>query len=206
MNSSSYASVEETLAGPISYKIQSREIFQRSWWSLSGLVVPAVAVFFGGVLSWIEDSTTDLEFYYQSYKDDHRILVASALIGIAVLCYCHYLFSTKSQDRETEVSVTICPLGIQRTKKITTIWNNNSDRPRRSVRNYPFLCMEIVKDCILLEHVGGFSVTTHVMIRTCSSDERSEPGLVSAFPDAILTFDQCHDLVQEIQWALGELR
>jgi len=81
--------------------------------------------------------------------------------------------------------------------------------------------MEAVKDCILLEHIGAFSVTTHVMLRLKANnsdrinndgdcDERKKtkdeslPGLVSVFPDAELTFEQCHGLVNQIGRALNE--
>jgi hypothetical protein len=70
-----------------------------------------------------------------------------------------------------------------------------------------------VKDCIILEHVGAFSVTTHVMIRATittksSSESKSEfdVKLVSFFPDVTLSFDRCHELVQKIQRSLEELR
>ena len=83
-----------------------------------------------------------------------------------------------------------------------------------------------MRDCILLEHVEAFSVTTHVMVRVvkpspspATSDDidteqksgesdvdNTESELVSLFPDAKLSFNRCHALVQKIRRALQELR
>jgi hypothetical protein len=89
-----------------------------------------------------------------------------------------------------------------------------SNKRSTVVHYYPLLPLESVKDCIILEHVGAFSVTTHVMIRATttttksSSESESESNgkLVSFFPDVTLSFDRCHELVQKIQRSLEELR
>ena len=230
---STYTGVRESSAAtaPTSYKIHSRESLKRSLlWSLTtALVVPIVAVAIG-FFSSRSDSVVELYYFYynKNYKEDINAVVAAGIVFVTtvalLLYYSYYLFSTmkQKQTRDVELSVTICPLGIQRSTTTTTTttttstYNKNKNRQRTSVRHYPLLPIESVKDCILLEHVGGFSVTTHVMIRVkaiipnndaaAKTKEISASELVSVFPDAKLTFDQCHDLVQQIQRALEELQ
>jgi hypothetical protein len=87
----------------------------------------------------------------------------------------------------------------------------------------PFIPLEFVRDCILVEHIEMLQVSTHVMIRlkyntegnTESNDGDSNPtdqtadqaleGIVAAFPGARLTFEQCHTLQQQISDALSSL-
>lgn len=221
---------ESATSAPTCYKIHSREILQRSWWLslVTALAVPIIAVAIYEFLPQISEpaattdaAATDLQYFYENYKDDKVVVAGTVSTAIVFLCYCHYLFSTRNQIRDTELSVTFCPLGIQRSKTTTTTSNNNNDnnqnRSRINVCNYPLVPMESVKDCILLEHVGGFSVATHVMIRvvanaagklspSSNNSHKAESELVSAFPDAILTFDQCHGLVHQMQRALAEMR
>ena len=227
MATRTYTSVKESSAAPTFYKIHSRESFKRSWWSLPTLVVPIVAVEIGLFLS--QSDSVDLEQYHDYFKDDNAMVAGTVFVTVVllllILYYCYYLFSTTNQTRDVELSVTICPIGIQRSTTTTTTYNSNKNRQRSSVRHYPLLPLESVKDCILLEHVGGFSVTSHVMIRvkatpdekndsvaaaaaTATTNTKENPAseLVSVFHGAKLTFDQCHDLVHQIRSALEELQ
>mmetsp|Transcript_8123 Transcript_8123/g.17511 ORF Transcript_8123/g.17511 Transcript_8123/m.17511 type:complete len:241 (+) Transcript_8123:309-1031(+) len=229
---------ESAAPAPTCYKIHSREILQRSRWLslVAALAVPIVAVAIGVFLPQTSEpaannnataavAAADLQYFYENYKDDKVVVAGTVSLVLVFLYSCHYLFSTRKQIRDTELSVTFCPLGIQRCKTTTITSNNsknndnnqNQNRPRINVCNYPLVPMESVKDCILLEHVGGFSVATHVMIRVVaakaggrttpsSNSEKAESELVSAFPDAILTFDQCHGLVHQMQRVLAEMR
>eukprot|EP00536_Pseudo-nitzschia_multiseries_P003208 jgi/Psemu1/7176/gm1.7176_g len=227
------------------YKIHSREHLQPlGWWAwITPLLVPAVAVAMGGFVPQERPSEFSASgvalFFFEKHRDDSMIVISCIASAFALLFLWfgyRYCWSTGHQIRDTELSVTVCPLGIQRSKTTTirtipspsgggaTKKKNHrlSTNHRVKVCNYPLLPMESIRDCILLEHVGGFSVSTHVMIRcfdlkaetatststvaaaAASSSTRSE--LVSAFPDAKLTFDQCHGLVHQIQRALGEMR
>ena len=111
---------------------------------------------------------------------------------------------------DTELCVTICPLGIQRSfcSKGTPM------------KYHPLLPTAAVKDCIVTEHVGAFCVTTHVMFRVYTPvkvDDKKEKdddnhqsstpiSLIETFPNASLTFQQCHSLRNQIQAALNDIK
>ena len=239
----------DTAAAPTSYTIRSRESFQHSswlWWpftTFAALVVPIVAVAATVATAtdsfWSQSQTSTklqhfYEYYYETYKEDNFIIAVAAFSTVVVallLCIAHRRFSTRCQSRDIDLSLIVCPLGIQRFKTTTTMYGQNLPK-KVNVHHYPLLPIESVKDCILLEHVGGFSVTTHVMIRLLNNNNTNESsnslesttngevndtseaetnkdavsGQVAAFPDANLTFDQCHGLVKQIGRALEEVQ
>jgi hypothetical protein len=94
--------------------------------------------------------------------------------------------------RTVELRVTICPLGVQRTSKI------NKDR----LVHHPLLPRAAVIDCVVTEHVAAWAVSSHVVFRVVESSSSS--SLIPAFPDAKMSFSQCHLLVQQMQQALKE--
>ena len=95
---------------------------------------------------------------------------------------------TSSYHRDIELSVSIYPVGVQRTTQINS-----------KVTDHPLLPRESIQDCILIEHVSSWSVSTQIVFRLKSSS-----SLVPAFPNAQLTFSQCHSLKNQIQKALNE--
>ena len=193
---------------PITYKIHSREHYKRSYyWSLALGVVPIIAVVIGS-----QNSLSSLLSLWTTTFSTNPIIIYVGIFAATglIIYYAYYLLTTfySQQTRDVELSVTICPLGIQRSSKTTTTASNKRSTV---VHYYPLLPLESVKDCILVEHVGAFSVTTHVMIRattTQSSKSKSESNeeLVSFFPNVTLSFDRCHVLVQQIQRSLEKVR
>ena len=217
---------------PTCYKVHSRETFQRSWlWPVTIVIVPILSV---ATDAAIFDFFVIYEKVQESlclkYSGDDCSGAASAVItGLSVALLCallHRLYSTRIQTRDVDLSVNICPLGVQRSKTTTVTYNHNVDHKKVRVHHYPLLPIEAIESCFLLEHVGAFSVTTHVMIRMAADiSEDSNPfevsssstvnetekvnnksKLVSAFPDAKLTFIECHDLAIQIRKALEEVR
>lgn len=222
MTARSNSAIQTSDAVPTCYKIHSRESIQRSWWPFTALLVPIVAVTADSLVSGSETSTK-LQQYYKTYRTDNLVVGCAISLAVALLYIAHYLFSTRNYTRDVDLSLTICPLGVQPSKTTTTTYNGNSDHQKVDVHISPLLPIEAVKDCILLEHVGGFSVTTHVMIRlnakaiiddkvertNSDKEQRKEDaasGMVLAFPDATLTFAQCHDLVKKIGRAIEEMQ
>lgn len=228
MTTNSEAAEAADTVAPTSYSIRSRESFQPSWWPLTVpvIVVPILATV---VANDSSEAFAKLEDYYVEFYNngDKSVAIASACFLVAVLLFIafHLYNSTRSQTREVDLSLIVYPVGVQRCKRTTVIYNQDRNRQKVDEHHYPLLPIESVKDCILLEHVGGFSVSTHVMIRlqnstTSSSDDKSTgkekqrdgsesqetedavTGLVEAFPDANLTFDQCRGLVNQIRRAL----
>lgn len=106
------------------------------------------------------------------------------------LCIALVMLETSPFKREVELSVLISPLGVQRTRRV----NSN-------VSHQPLLPRDFVQDCILTEHVGAASVSTQLVFRV-----KSASLVVPVFPNAQLSFSQCHSLVQQIQRALNETR
>ena len=244
---------EAAAAAPTSYTIRSRESFQSSswlWWLFTRftvLVVPLIAVTVTVATAtdsfWSNSEISEklqqfYDYYYETYKDDNFIIAVAAFAIFVValqLCNSYRHFSTtRSQTRDIDLSLIVCPLGIQRSKTTTTICGQNLPK-KVNIHHYPLLPIESIKDCILLEHVGGFSVTTHVMIRLLNNSNNNTKskklsnilesttgeekdaleaektkdavsGQVAAFPDANLTFNQCHGLVKQIGRALEEVR
>ena len=199
---------ESSYPAPITYKIHSREHYKRSYyWSLALGVVPIIAVVIGS-----QNSLLSLLSLWTMKFPIYLIMIYVGIFAATVLIihYAYYLLTTfySQQTRDVELSVTICPLGIQRSKTTTTASNKRST----VVHYYPLLPLESVKDCILVEHVGAFSVTTHVMIRATTttqslkSKSESNEELVSFFPNVTLSFDRCHVLVQQIQRSLEKVR
>jgi hypothetical protein len=112
--------------------------------------------------------------------------------GVAIAMY---VFETSSKTRDVEVSLTVCPLGVQRTT-----------RTHRMMTHHPLLPKESIRDCIVTEHVGAFAVSSHVMIRVRAAGAAAldGPALIPAFPNATLSFVQCHSVMKQIQGALEE--
>lgn len=113
-------------------------------------------------------------------EKDYLWVLGGLAIGLVVL-------ETASSKSEVELSVTVCPLGVQRTTRVN-----------KRVVLHPLLPRESVKDCIITEHVGAFSVSSHVVFRV----EKS--SIVPAFPNAKMSFAQCQSFVKQIQQALDE--
>lgn len=160
--------------------------------------------------------TAPTTFVVRSHED-HKRSYSKALLGIAlILGYLTYMDPKIQKDflwitgglaiglvlvesaplkRTVELCVTICPLGVQRTSKV------NKDRPV----HYPLLPRAAVIDCVVTEHVGAWAVSSHVVFRVAESPSSSSfSSLIPAFPDAKMTFSQCHSLVQQMQRALKE--
>ena len=130
------------------------------------------------------------------------------LMGLVVL-------ETAASFQTQEVSVRITPLGVQivhqRYHHRVAPTTNDMNHPEAEIikskfkqpppKHEPFLPRDVVQDCILVEHVGVFSVSTRLIFRLTSSTA----SIVSILPDSIkLSFAQCHDLSQQIQLALKE--
>jgi hypothetical protein len=96
------------------------------------------------------------------------------------------LLETAPVKRNVELCVEMGPFGIQRTAKV-------NDR----LSHHPLLPRACVKDCIITEHVKAFGVANHLVFRV-------ESALVPVFPNAKLSFSQCHSLLEQIQQALQE--
>ncbi len=180
---------EEEEDAPTMYTIRFEEYPKRSWywwWPLA--ITPLLDV----AMKYTEIAAC----YYWNIPADKAVHIVTALLCVIL---CHRLYSSPKTE---EVSLEILPLGVQRSK--TTTYNSHK---AASVHYYPLLSIESVKDCIILEHVGTFTVSTHVMLRLqkdSSCDNVS--GMLAAFPDANLTFDQCHGLVNQINDALEEVQ
>jgi hypothetical protein len=162
---------------PTIYKVHSREFHGRSW----SITIIFIGILIGGVLH--VDPKIELEWPW---------LLAGAIFGL-------YFFETSSKWRDVELSVTICPLGVQRSSTTTL------SAKHQKCHHQPFLPREYVQDCIVLEHVGAFSVSTHVIFRLVEKRGEDPSSFIPAFPNAVLTFDQCHSLTKQIQRALDEI-
>jgi hypothetical protein len=120
-----------------------------------------------------------------------QINVLWVLAGLAVGLV---LLETAPLKRDVELRLTVCPLlGVQRTTCIN----------KRRLVHHPLLPRASIQDCILTEHVGAFSVSTNVVFRV--EEASSSKLIVPAFPNASLSFAQCHSLVKKIQRALNEV-
>ena len=129
------------------------------------------------------------------------------LMGFVVL-------ETAASHQTEEVSVRITPLGVQMVHQRYHHHAAPSADPMEIIpkmakskfkqpppKHQPFLPREAVQDCILVEHVGVFSVSTGLIFRLRSS---SRP-IVSILPDSIpLSFSQCQELAEQIQRAMKE--
>jgi hypothetical protein len=217
---------ETTTAAPTSYTIRSKESFQRSrLWPVTVILVPIVVAAAAAAANdsfGSEQSATVLlqRYFDKAYRDNDSFALAGAGAFVAIAVFlCHRLVSKRNQIVEVDLTLTVLPLGVQRSKTTTTTYNENANHRTNDVFHYPLLPIETVRDCILLEHIGGFSVTTHVMLRLNNFNDTGdgEPkdgsktgptssGLVEAFPGANLTFDQCQSLVNQIGRALEEVQ
>jgi hypothetical protein len=171
----------QTTLAPTRFVVRSFEEHKRS---LPRTVLPFVAII-GGLYGF--DPNIQKEILW----------VLGGLVAGLVL------FETASWKRELVLSLSIGPLGVQRSSR------RNADRPKHS----PFLPREGIRDCLMIEHVGAFSVSTHVVFRlhagrtstTSQGEEKgTEPQLIPAFPDAVIKFEQCQSLVKQIQQGLKE--
>lgn len=192
-------SITETsqIPPPTLYTVRSKESFEPSKWRPYTVVLVPLA-------AW---ATFDMKDQLEKYN------ALNITIAVVVLSILYQLvFSRTVRTKEVDLSLDILPLGIQRSKTTTTSYHNSKSN-HSSVDYHPLLPIESVKDCILLEHVGAFSVSTHVMIRLKSknNDNTYQPsnaskGLVEAFPGANLKFRECQQLVDQIQRALLEVQ
>lgn len=107
--------------------------------------------------------------------------------GLAIV---FLMLDTSSYHREIRTSVSVYPIGVQRTTQI------NSKQV-----DYPLLPRESIQDCILIEHIGVWSVSTQLVFRLKSS---SKSALIPVFPNSKLSFSQCQTLANQIQTALNE--
>ena len=155
------------------FKVHSQDKHERSW---SATLIP-ISILLGCL-------------YRLDPSIEMDLLWVLSGAGIAV-----YVFETSSRTRDVEVSLTVCPLGVQRT---------TSTHRNRPVRHHPFLPKESIRDCIVTEHVGAFSVSSHVMLRLGDTTDCGGPALIPAFPKATLSFGQCHVLMKQIQRALRD--
>lgn len=146
---------------------------------------------------------------WKTQLEKHELLnIGTAAIVLGILY--RLVFSRSIQTKEIDLSIDILPLGIQRSKT-TTISYHHSDAKHSKVDYHPLLPIEKIQDCILLEHVGAFSVSTHVMLRLKTNNDTYQPsnaskGLVEAFPGANLKFRECQQMVDQIQKALAEVQ
>eukprot|EP00980_Cylindrotheca_fusiformis_P000078 scaffold19_cov114-Cylindrotheca_fusiformis.AAC.25 len=119
--------------------------------------------------------------YYMDSEIQNGVVwfVGGLVIALVVM-------ETSPLRKEVELSVTISPLGVQRTTRINS-----------TISHHPLLPRDAVQGCILTERIDVASVSTQLVFRLQSS-------LVPVFPHAQLSFQQCHSLVQQIQRALKE--
>jgi hypothetical protein len=114
-------------------------------------------------------------------------LIGGVVIGLVI-------FETAKAIPEREVSVTIYPLGIQ----LLSPTGKTQFIPRGSIQ-----------DCIVLEHVQAFQVTSHVVLRVSSQKQKQQQQqqedlqIIQAFPGAQLSFSQCLALNAELERAMG---
>ena len=160
------------------------------------------------------------QFWYDPTIEQEWLWVSIGMVIAACVlelghtsCFSSF-FSVSKRDknrtgstRRTEVFLTVCPLGIQRwTRRSTT-----------ETKHEQFIPLRNIKDCILVEHLGAFDVSTHVMLRLfaktavasksasdCDNDGAFE--VVEAFPGVRLLFAQCHSLQIQIATALKEVQ
>ena len=111
-------------------------------------------------------------------------LIGGLVIGLVI-------FETAKSIPEREVSVTIYPLGIQ----LVSPTGKTQFIPRGSIQ-----------DCIVLEHVQAFQVTSHVVLRVSFQklqQQQEDLQIIQAFPGAQLSFSQCLALKTELERAMG---
>lgn len=116
-------------------------------------------------------------YLYPDIRNDLAWLLG--ILGVGLI-----RIETAPQGRRVELSVEVGPLGVQRT---TTIGNR--------VTFHQLLPRPCIKDCIIVEHVKAFTVTSSLVFRV-------ESSLEPVFPDAALTFQQCELLLTQIQQAI----
>ncbi|KAG7356120.1 hypothetical protein IV203_000806 [Nitzschia inconspicua] len=169
---------------PQTFKVVGKLEEKRGTWKL--FVIPTVlAISIAVLLSTVDD---------MEILQNHWFWICS---GAVVALIVFETIQHSSRTGYSELVVIICPLGIQR---ITL-------RGERQQHNHPLLLTECIHDCILLEHVGAFSVSTHVMFRILKrKNDISSMHLVPAFPNAHLTFDQCLTLKDQLQMSIEEIR
>lgn len=120
-----------------------------------------------------------LWFFDPHVEKDWVWVLGGLIIGLIVL-------ETAPIHRTVQLSVDISPMGIQQT---TTIYDRTT--------YHPLLPRSVVRDCILVEHVEAFGVSSHLVFRV-------DNALVPAFPNARLSFSQCQSLLEKINGALKE--
>ena len=192
---------------PMTFRVQSTESRGGRRHSWPVIMIPMISIL-------------GLAFYFDPYirKDSLWILA-----GMMIALYGFEIAQSLSRTtRTTELLLTISPLGIQRCRRRVTTTTSSGSETADSKKNKkqkirmdyePFVPIEDVHDCILVEHIETFQVSTHVMIRLeygmASSDSRKRGergGVVAAFPGARLTFEQCHTLQKQIMEAITSLR
>lgn len=110
-------------------------------------------------------------------QNDLAWILGGLGVGLALL-------ESAPVNQHIELIVALSPLGVQRITKI-------NDR----VTYHPLLPRACINDCIIVEHVGVFDVTTNLVFRV-------ESTLVSAFPNVRLKFHECESLLKNIRGAL----
>jgi hypothetical protein len=121
-----------------------------------------------------------------SIDKDIAWIIGGIAIGLVI-------FETTKAIPEREVSVTIYPLGLQLVS---------------STGNTQFVPRGCIQDCIVLEHVQAFQVTSHVVLRVFSQKQQQQQQpedlqIIQAFPGAQLSFSQCLALKAELEQAMG---
>jgi hypothetical protein len=127
-----------------------------------------------------------MTFLYQfdpSIENEIAWMIGGMGIGLVI-------FETTGSIPEQQVSVTVYPLGIQLVSSDgKTIF-------------FPRACL---LDCIVLEHVQAFQVTSHVVLRVSSQNQQQQDDLqiIQVFPGAKMSFTQCLALKAELERAMG---
>ena len=105
---------------------------------------------------------------------------------LASLGVCLIIIETAPVEQRVELSVEVGPLGVQRTTTINS-----------QVTHHQIIPRACIQDCIIVEHVKSFNVSSSLVFRV-------ESSLEPVFPEAQLNFQQCELLLRQIQRAIRE--
>lgn len=168
---------------PLTFKVVSKTTTQSILWKF--LIPTILAVSIAVLLATVQDFVV---------LQHHLLWIfGGAIFALIVFEITQHPSNGK---HSTELVVNICPLGVQR----------STHKSNLQQHHHPLLLAECIHDCIILEHVGAFAVSTHVMFRVLrEKGDASSMFLVPAFPQARLSFEQCQGLQTQIQAALGRL-
>ena len=109
-------------------------------------------------------------------KDWYWIL-GGLLIGLILL-------ETAYWKRQAEWRIDITPLGLQRTRFLNGVSQQD-----------PFIPRPALKDFVVLEHIEVFAVSTHILMRLKNG------SVQPVFPNAKMSFARCHALKEQLQAA-----